>query len=151
MRCWKTALDQIYDHHANKLPSNYTARSETEKALMESLRQLELQCKERIDLLEALRLSREDDISQQELASGASSFEIQNQRPIQDRRREAGLAVGPYPPSHILNCPGRHSLPDLCPRGLPRNKLPPWEAAIESQLQISGPLIRLPRSLTVAL
>ncbi|KAK3384754.1 oligomeric complex COG6-domain-containing protein [Podospora didyma] len=60
MRCWKLALDQIYDHHANKVLPNYTPRSETERALVDSLRQLELQCKERIDLLEALRLSRQE-------------------------------------------------------------------------------------------
>ncbi|KAK4216390.1 oligomeric complex COG6-domain-containing protein [Rhypophila decipiens] len=60
MRCWRLALDQIYDHHANRVIPNYTPRSETEKALVDSLRQLELQCKERIDLLEALRLSRQE-------------------------------------------------------------------------------------------
>lgn len=61
MRCWKSALEQIYDHHANKVLPNYVPRSETEKALIESLRRLERQCKERIDLLEALRISREDE------------------------------------------------------------------------------------------
>jgi len=60
MRCWKLALDRIYDHHANRLLPNFTPTSETEKALVESVRQLELQCKERIDLLEALRLSRQE-------------------------------------------------------------------------------------------
>jgi len=60
MRCWKLALDRIYDHHANRTLPNFTPSSETEKALADSLRQLELQCKERIDLLEALRLSRQD-------------------------------------------------------------------------------------------
>ncbi|KAK2747814.1 AAA family ATPase, partial [Colletotrichum kahawae] len=60
MRCWKNALEQIYDQHVTKLLPNYVARSETEEALIDSLRQLELQCKERIDLLEALRVSRQD-------------------------------------------------------------------------------------------
>ncbi|KAF5492901.1 putative AAA domain-containing protein [Colletotrichum fructicola] len=60
MRCWKNALEQIYDQHVTKLLPNYLARSETEEALIDSLRQLELQCKERIDLLEALRISRQD-------------------------------------------------------------------------------------------
>ncbi|KAK3375966.1 P-loop containing nucleoside triphosphate hydrolase protein [Lasiosphaeria ovina] len=71
MRCWKLALDQIYDHHSNKAFPNYTPRSETEKALIESLRQLELQCKERIDLLEALRLSRQE-TSRGQLSSGGT-------------------------------------------------------------------------------
>lgn len=61
MRCWKTALENISDHNARKVTSNYVAKSETEKALIESLKKLEIQCKERIDLLEALRISREDD------------------------------------------------------------------------------------------
>lgn len=61
MRCWKSALSNIYDHNANKVPATYDPRSETEKALVESLKKLELQCKERIDLLEALRMSRQED------------------------------------------------------------------------------------------
>jgi SpoVK/Ycf46/Vps4 family AAA+-type ATPase len=60
MRCWKLALDRICDHHANRILPNFTPTSETEKALVESVRRLELQCKERIDLLEALRLSRQE-------------------------------------------------------------------------------------------
>lgn len=61
MRCWKSALNNIYDHNANKVPATYDPRSETERALVESLKKLELQCKERIDLLEALRVSRQED------------------------------------------------------------------------------------------
>lgn len=40
------------------MPSGYAPRTETEKALQDSLRSMELQCKERVDLLEALRKSR---------------------------------------------------------------------------------------------
>ncbi|KAK3322093.1 oligomeric complex COG6-domain-containing protein [Apodospora peruviana] len=71
MRCWKLALDQIYDHHANRVIPNYTPCSETEKALVESLRRLELQCKERVDLLEALRLSRQETAQQDSTSSGS--------------------------------------------------------------------------------
>ncbi|KAF2864644.1 P-loop containing nucleoside triphosphate hydrolase protein [Massariosphaeria phaeospora] len=60
LRSWRSALDQIYYHNAHRLPSNSRPVSETDKALLESLRQLELQCKERVDLLEALKQSRED-------------------------------------------------------------------------------------------
>lgn len=60
MRCWRNALDEILDHHASKVLPSSSSRSETEKALTDSLRQLELQCKERIDLLQALRISRQD-------------------------------------------------------------------------------------------
>lgn len=42
------------------MPSNYSPKSETEKALFDSLRSMELQCKERVDLLEALKNSREE-------------------------------------------------------------------------------------------
>lgn len=60
MRCWKSALTNINDHHANKVSSTYEPKTETEKALIDSLKKLEIQCKERIDLLEALRISREE-------------------------------------------------------------------------------------------
>lgn len=60
LRSWKSALDGITYFKAYKLPFNYQPKSETEKALYDSLRQLEDQCKERVDLLEALRISRQD-------------------------------------------------------------------------------------------
>ncbi|OHX00227.1 aaa family ATPase [Colletotrichum incanum] len=60
MRCWKNALDQLNDQRITKVLPNYVAGTETEEALIDSLRKLELQCKERIDLLEALRISRQD-------------------------------------------------------------------------------------------
>ncbi|KAI9816592.1 MAG: hypothetical protein M1827_001724 [Pycnora praestabilis] len=58
LRSWRSALDQIYYHNAYRVPPNYRPKSETEKALQDSLRNMELQCKERVDLLEALRESR---------------------------------------------------------------------------------------------
>lgn len=63
MRHWRSALEQIYDHNANKALPAYAPRSDTEKALIEALKELELQCKERIDLLEALRVSRQENPS----------------------------------------------------------------------------------------
>ncbi|KZM27323.1 uncharacterized protein EKO05_0009431 [Ascochyta rabiei] len=60
LRSWKIALDHIYYHNARRNPTTYRPSSETERALLESLRQLELQCKERVDLLEALKKSREE-------------------------------------------------------------------------------------------
>ncbi|XXH01143.1 hypothetical protein Hte_007496 [Hypoxylon texense] len=65
MLCWKNALDQIQQNPTNKKQNNYSPKSETERALLKSLRELEVQCKERIDLLEALRISREEDPSTQ--------------------------------------------------------------------------------------
>ena len=63
MRSWRSALDQIYYHNAYRVPAGYIPKSETEKALKDSLRDMELQCKERVDLLEALRQSRVDSTS----------------------------------------------------------------------------------------
>ncbi|KNG47689.1 aaa-domain-containing protein [Stemphylium lycopersici] len=66
----QTALDHIYYHNSRRNPSTYRPASETERALIESLRQLELQCKERVDLLEALKKSRQE--SRESLASASS-------------------------------------------------------------------------------
>ena len=60
LRSWRQALDTIYYHNAYRIPPNYRPKSEVEKALHDSLRQMELQCKERVDLLEALKRSREE-------------------------------------------------------------------------------------------
>ncbi|GAW17885.1 hypothetical protein ANO14919_073520 [Xylariales sp. No.14919] len=58
--CWKNALDQIRIGTAHKKHNDYAPKSETERTLVQSLKELEAQCKERIDLLEALRLSRQE-------------------------------------------------------------------------------------------
>jgi fidgetin-like protein 1 len=60
LRSWKSALDQINYYKAYKISSNYSPKSETERALYDSLRELEMQCKERVDLLETLKKSREE-------------------------------------------------------------------------------------------
>ncbi|KAI9038168.1 putative AAA family ATPase [Aspergillus affinis] len=60
LKSWRSALETIYYHNAYRVPSKYSPKNETEKALQESIRQLELQCRERVDLLEALRQSRKD-------------------------------------------------------------------------------------------
>ncbi|PTU18154.1 hypothetical protein P175DRAFT_0535065 [Aspergillus ochraceoroseus IBT 24754] len=63
LKSWRSALETIYYHNAYRLPARYTPNSETERALQESIRQLELQCRERVDLLGALRESRKDSVS----------------------------------------------------------------------------------------
>ncbi|OWP05151.1 AAA family ATPase [Marssonina coronariae] len=63
LRSWRSALDQIYYHNAYRVPAGYIPRSETEKALKDSLRDMEMQCKERVDLLEALKQSRQEKAS----------------------------------------------------------------------------------------
>ena len=42
------------------MPTSWVPKTETERALQDSLKQLEMQCKERVDLLEALKQSREE-------------------------------------------------------------------------------------------
>jgi fidgetin-like protein 1 len=91
MRCWKSALSNIYDHNANKVPATYDPRSETEKALVESLKKLELQCKERIDLLEALRMSRQEDAhSTPRTPSNGKLVEYIEPSDIEPRRSTSG-------------------------------------------------------------
>ncbi|GAD94816.1 AAA family ATPase, putative [Paecilomyces variotii No. 5] len=60
LRSWRNALETIYYHNAYRVPPNYVPKTETEKALQESIRQLEMQCKERVQLLEALQESRKE-------------------------------------------------------------------------------------------
>lgn len=60
MRSWRSALETINYHNAYRLSSTFTPKTETEKALSDSIRQLESQCRERVDLLEALRVSRNE-------------------------------------------------------------------------------------------
>ncbi|GAB7353898.1 hypothetical protein MBLNU459_g4249t2 [Dothideomycetes sp. NU459] len=75
LRSWRNALDQIYYHNAYRMPTGWRPKTETEKALQDSLRQMELQCKERVDLLETLRQSRA------EAAKEASGLGITNGPP----------------------------------------------------------------------
>ncbi|KAJ5168018.1 uncharacterized protein N7482_003612 [Penicillium canariense] len=60
LRSWRSALETIYHHNARRVPSNYTPKSETERALQDSIRALEVQCSDRVNLLEALRESRKE-------------------------------------------------------------------------------------------
>ena len=60
LRSWREALDQIYYNNAFRIPASYVPKNETEKALRESLREMEMQCKERVNLLEAYKKSREE-------------------------------------------------------------------------------------------
>ncbi|ORY15800.1 P-loop containing nucleoside triphosphate hydrolase protein [Clohesyomyces aquaticus] len=87
LRSWKSALDQIYYHNAHRVSANYRPRSETERALRESLHQLELQCKERVDLLEALKRSREE--------AGES---LKSPAPGLDTKAESAPTPTPTPP-----------------------------------------------------
>ncbi|KAG5297189.1 vacuolar sorting-associated protein [Histoplasma ohiense] len=60
LRSWRSALQTLEHHNAYRMSKHYVPKTETEKALHDSLRDLELQCKERIDLLNALSESRKE-------------------------------------------------------------------------------------------
>jgi len=69
MRCWQAALQQISDYKEDGRFPRAPPQSETETALADSLHLLELQCRERVDLLSALRLSRQVDGAEQPIAA----------------------------------------------------------------------------------
>lgn len=128
MRCWKSALDQIYDHNANKMPRDHVVRTETERALTESLRQLELQCKERIDLLEALRISRQEDVSQRGSSSSGGNPTLSSDSSDQDRGR-GFIGDGTIP---AITYP-ELSKPTLPPRPSPQPRASSERAVIGSR------------------
>lgn len=80
-------------------------KSETEKALKDSLRDLEIQCKERVDLLEALRESRKEQAAGQENGS-ASSTEESNGKIVKSSkysRKDSDSEAGPSERGYIGN------------------------------------------------
>ncbi|KAL9085986.1 MAG: hypothetical protein Q9165_007348 [Trypethelium subeluteriae] len=102
LRSWRNALDQIYYHNAYRVPANYQPKTETERALQESLRQMELQCKERVDLLEALRQSRSEAAEDHSNTTNGSAPPIppphKNVKTNQDKESSGWLGQGSIPP-----------------------------------------------------
>lgn len=97
MRCWKQALDRLCEHQANRHLPDFTPCSETERALVDSLRQLELQCKERIDLLEALALSRREYTQDLSQVMGGGSSKSPAQPPGADNQQKGWIGDGTIP------------------------------------------------------
>ena len=102
------------------MPATYVAKSDVEKALQESLRQLELQAKERVDLLEALRDSRKEaareeksELRRRKLEKGKGGVES---LPV-DRSSSGWLGGGTVPPMSSNELPRAPNLP-------PRPSLP---------------------------
>jgi fidgetin-like protein 1 len=104
------------------MPAAYIAKSDVEKALQDSLRQLELQAKERVDLLEALRDSRKEaakdgksETRRRKLEKGKGSVESL----ATDRTSPGWLGGGTIPPMSSDDLP---KAPNLPPRpSLPTN------------------------------
>ncbi|KAH8169048.1 ATPase family associated with various cellular activities (AAA) domain-containing protein [Sarocladium implicatum] len=124
MRHWKGALEQIYDYNANKALPAYVPRSDTEKALSDALKELELQCKERIDLLEALRVSRQEEStptqSSNKLSKAPEPYDPGNRSP-------GGLGQGTIPAITYAEL----SRPSLLPR-------PPLPERTSSEAAVVG-------------
>ncbi|KAF2155156.1 AAA-domain-containing protein [Myriangium duriaei CBS 260.36] len=120
LRSWREALDAIYYHNAYKIPSGWRPRTETEKALQESLRQMELRCKERVDLLDALRESRET----AKKSSNSDLPKVGLSSPENDGLSEAltpgWLGGGSVPPADYASIPKPAPPPPLPARNLPK-------------------------------
>ncbi|EKG10653.1 ATPase AAA+ type core [Macrophomina phaseolina MS6] len=117
LRSWRNALDQIYYFNAYRRPANWSPKTETEKALQASLRELELQCKERVDLLEALKQSRKD-VKEKASASTDDLRTSSDATPRPDSRPDGfgWLGEGTVPPVNYPDLvrpplPKRPSLP----------------------------------------
>ncbi|KAF2788745.1 AAA-domain-containing protein [Melanomma pulvis-pyrius CBS 109.77] len=98
LRQWRAALDQIYYHNAHRIPSSYRPASQTDKALQDSLHQLELQCKERVDLLEALQKSRED--TTESLAAPVPPAAAADSNALASPAPAPPIHGQPYPPNN---------------------------------------------------
>lgn len=119
LRSWRSALDQIYYHNAYRVPPNYQPKSETERALQESLRNMELQCKERVDLLEALRKSRKEAKDNGDRSSSSSTMQgrplvpTKPDYPVGHQANTGWLAEGTVP---AVNYPDLSKAPPPLPR-----------------------------------
>ncbi|CAD6451345.1 f7bdd25d-a8f9-4e02-84ee-ff7478204032 [Sclerotinia trifoliorum] len=127
LRSWRSALDQIYYHNAYRVPAGYVPKSETEKALKDSLRSMEMQCKERVDLLEALKASREEKESGEktppdETSSGGSGSGRFKSFLKSGRASSDSL---PHTTSNTSNTIGEGTIPAVNYDGLPKPTPPP--------------------------
>ena len=136
LRSWRAALDKIYYHNAYGVSANYTPKSETEKALQDSLRELETQCKERVDLLEALKQSRKESARDDKRYPSGKNESLRPKPEVSKTSDMFGTPV--QGPSFIgegtvpaVNYP---DLPRLGPP-LPKRPVPPTNKSSESLLQ----------------
>ena len=113
MKHWRSALEQIYEHNAIKIPSTYVAQTDTEKALQDALKQLELQCKERIDLLEALRVSRQGEDEDMGSYKAHRSY------------ASSSMQASPNPNTPTRGAIGQGTIPAVSYSDLSRPALPP--------------------------
>ncbi|KAL8768454.1 MAG: hypothetical protein Q9209_005360 [Squamulea sp. 1 TL-2023] len=129
LRSWRSALDQIYYHNAYKVPPNYRPKSETEKALQDSLRDMEMQCKERVDILDALRRSRAEvqDSSQQ----APNSLSRRSRPPVPLKKSDISAPLESEPDRTAQGAIAAVTYPDLSRPAPPT--LPPRPPLAESK------------------
>ncbi|KAK4556481.1 hypothetical protein LTR86_006625 [Recurvomyces mirabilis] len=124
LRSWRNALDQIYYHNAYRIPSGFIPRTETEKALQDSLRAMELQCKERVDLLDTLRQSRleaEQEAKGNGDAPSKSKESLLSVKPSPKPRQTASSSASGSGPSWL----GGDTVPQASYADIPRPTPPP--------------------------
>lgn len=129
LRSWKTALNRIHQHNAtHPTPTHNATISSTDRVLQESLRQLELQCQERVDLLEVLQESRKEAAQDATTSPAAEPT---------DRDRETNnagwLGAGTIPPATYTD------LPSSRPPVPPRPSRPPRRASSECEAKPPPP------------
>ncbi|KAL8674901.1 MAG: hypothetical protein Q9168_000704 [Polycauliona sp. 1 TL-2023] len=134
LRSWRSALDQIYYHNAYKVPPNYRPKSETEKALQDSLRDMEMQCKERVDILDALRRSRAEVKHSSE--SAPSSLTKRSRPPISVKKSDISAPLESEPGYIGQGTIPAVNYPDLS-KPLPPT-LPPRRSLGESRLSAAS-------------
>ncbi|KAK2861291.1 hypothetical protein FQN49_004360 [Arthroderma sp. PD_2] len=138
LRAWKSALDTIYYHNAHKVPSTYVPKNDTERGLQDSLRELELQCKDRVGLLEALRESRKDAGIEPDLkATPISKGKLEKSRPqVNGPQNSGGSTTGWI---------GGGSIPSLSYPELSRPPTLPPRTTMQSQSSLNS-TVQTPQS-----
>lgn len=144
LRSWRNALETIYYHNAYRVPPNYVPKNETERVLQESIRQLELQCKERVDLLEALQESRKEAAANSSSGGGKEAPKQQSSSSSSSQQRaklEKGKKPVTSPVVEASSTPGwiadgtvpAMDYDDLCkPPALPPRPQPPSRSSSSS-------------------
>ncbi|EZF68836.1 hypothetical protein H105_08620 [Trichophyton soudanense CBS 452.61] len=132
LRTWKAALDALYYHNAHKVPSTYIPKNDIERGLQDSLRELELQCKERVTLLETLRESRKEagmDVD----VKGASTQKGKLEKP----RPQVNGSQSSITSGHS-GWIGEGTIPSLSYPDLPRPPALPPRSTTQSQSNLSS-------------
>lgn len=138
MRSWRSALDKIYYHNAYGVSANYTPKSETERALQDSLRELENQCKERVDLLEALRQSRKD-AEKDEKRHGLGRDDAVRKQPDKIRSNGGPVSAGQVPGFIGNGTIPAVAYPDLSkPPALPKRPIVSTNKSSDSLFQLDS-------------